>query len=93
MQDVPQTRASCADVLAAPPHLIAEVIGGRLVTHPRPAPRHVASSSVSGGFLVGLYQLGRGGPGGCWILDEPVVAPPFADAPFYLDLLWGDPAR
>ena len=71
MQDVPQTRATYADVLAAPPHLIAEVIAGRLVTHPRPAPRHIASASVLGGLLVGPFQLGRSGPGGWWILDEP----------------------
>ena len=63
--------ATYADLAAAPEHLVAEIIDGRLVTHPRPAPRHAAASSALG-FLIGPpYQLGIGGPGGWIILDEP----------------------
>ena len=72
VQDLPQTRATYADVLAASPDLIAEVIGGRLVTQPRPAPRHVLSTSALGGILMPPFQLGGvRGPGGWWVLDEP----------------------
>lgn len=48
-----KARATYADVIAAPPHLVAEVIGGRLSTSPRPAPRHADAASVLGMDLVG----------------------------------------
>jgi Uma2 family endonuclease len=63
--------ATYEDLLQAPPHLVAEIINGRLVTHPRPAPRHLRVSSSLGGELDGPFDKGRGGPGGWWILDEP----------------------
>ena len=74
MQDLPHSRATYADVLAAPPDLIAEIIGGRLVTHPRPAPRHVVGTSRLGRVLGQAYDWkGATGPGGWWILDEPEI--------------------
>jgi hypothetical protein len=63
--------ATYEDLLRVPVHLVAEIIGGRLVTHPRPAPRHLVASSSLGGELDGPFDKGRGGPGGWWILDEP----------------------
>ncbi len=66
-----ERRADYRDVLDAPPHLVAEVLSGRLHTHPRPAARHARASSIIGGELVGPYDRGRGGPGGWWIVDEP----------------------
>ena len=71
MQDVPVRAATYDDLKAVPPHLVAELIRGRLVTHPRPAPRHIRSSSVIGTLLCAPFDLGVGGPGGWWILDEP----------------------
>ena len=64
-------RATYRDVLDAPAHRIAEIVGGTLHTHPRPAPLHAVASSYLGDELVGPYGKGRGGPGGWWILDEP----------------------
>lgn len=56
---------------AVPEHQRAEIIDGTLYVLPRPAPRHANASSVLGGKLNGAFQLGDGGPGGWWILDEP----------------------
>lgn len=72
-QHAPTVRhpATYQDVLDAPEHMVAELIGGALHLHPRPAPRHARSSSILGAELVTPYDRGRGGPGGWWILDEP----------------------
>ena len=66
-----KTRATYQDVLDAPEHEVAEVIGGTLYTHPRPAPRHVTASSRLTIEIGGPFDRGRGGPGGWRILDEP----------------------
>lgn len=72
MQDLPhRRRATYADLEAAPPHLVAELIDGELVTHPRPRPRHVVVGSDLGTLLNAPFGFGRGGPGGWRILDEP----------------------
>lgn len=63
--------ATYQDVLDAPENLVAELIGGVLHTHPRPAFLHAAAASVLGMDIGGPFQRGRGGPGGWWILDEP----------------------
>jgi hypothetical protein len=39
-QDLPERPATDADLEAVPPHLVAEILFGRLLTHPRLAPRH-----------------------------------------------------
>ncbi len=72
-QDVPPQPATYADLEAVPSHLIAEIIAGRLHTHPRPRPKHANTASVLGGTLVGSFQTGVNGPGGWWITDEPEV--------------------
>ena len=86
MQDLLPTRATYADILSAPPHLIAEIIGGRLVTHPRPAPKHVVGTSRLGLVIGHAYdwKISKRSDG-WWILDEPeihlgdaVVAPDLA---------------
>jgi Uma2 family endonuclease len=71
MADPARKRATYADLLAVPRHLVAEIIGGVLQTHPRPAPRHALASSVLGGRIGRAFHEGDGGPGGWWILDEP----------------------
>jgi Uma2 family endonuclease len=63
--------ATYADLEAVPPHLIAEILGGELVTHPRPVPRHNISSSSLTSELSPPFQKGRGGPGGWVFADEP----------------------
>ena len=63
--------ATYADLEAVPPHLVAEIIFGSLVTHPRPAPRHATAQSALNGELTGPFQRGRGGPGGWLFMIEP----------------------
>jgi Uma2 family endonuclease len=65
--------ATYQDVLAAPVHKVAEVIGGDLYTHPRPRPRHAQAASALEGSLFGPFGRGAGRPGGWWILIEPEI--------------------
>src|SRR4051812_49177642 len=71
MSQLVRRPATYQDVLDTPGHLVAELIGGELHTHPRPAPSHATAASVLGMDLGGPFHRGRGGPGGWWILDEP----------------------
>lgn len=63
--------ATYEDLFDLPEHLVGEIINGRLVTHPRPAPRHARAYTAIGARLFDPYDRGKGGPGGWWILDEP----------------------
>lgn len=71
MPGLAKRAATYQDLLQIPDHLVAEILNGRLITHPRPAPPHAAVSSNLGADLVNPFGRGRGGPGGWWILDEP----------------------
>lgn len=64
-------RATYRDIFDVPANMVAEIIGGTLYTHPRPAMRHALAGSSLGYDLSGPFQFGRGGPGGWWIIDEP----------------------
>ncbi len=64
-------RATYQDVLDAPPHKVAEIVDGKLYTHPRPAPPHTLASALLGYSIGPPFHQGRGGPGGWWILYEP----------------------
>jgi Uma2 family endonuclease len=65
--------ATYADVEAAPEHLVAEIIDGELMTHPRPNLRHGAAASALGSELMGPFQRGVGGPGGWFFIIEPEI--------------------
>lgn len=65
--------ATYNDILDLPERVVGEIIGGRLVTHPRLAPRHTRAASALGIKIGGAYDFGEGGPGGWWILDEPEI--------------------
>jgi Uma2 family endonuclease len=72
MADLKKKRATYADLEAVPPHLVAEIIDGELVTHPRPSPRHGGASTALGIRLGSSFQFGgRDGPGGWIFVDEP----------------------
>lgn len=71
MTQAARRRATYADVIAAPEHLVAEIINGELVTSPRPGPAHARAASVLGDVIGGPFDRGAGGPGGWWILYEP----------------------
>ncbi len=71
MADPARRVASYADVLAAPEHMIAEIVDGELVLSPRPAKPHTAAASAIGEELGPPFKRGRGGPGGWIIVDGP----------------------
>jgi Uma2 family endonuclease len=53
--------------------MVAEVIDGELILHPRPAKPHAAAASALGEELGPPFKRGRGGPGGWILLDEPEI--------------------
>jgi Uma2 family endonuclease len=65
--------ATYEDVLASPPHVVAEVLEGVLYQSPRPALPHAAAASVVGEELGPPFKRGKGGPGGWIILYEPEI--------------------
>lgn len=71
MADPVRRKATYEDVLAAPKHVVAEIIDGNLSLQPRPGGRHAAVASALGEELGPPFKRGRGGPGGWLILDEP----------------------
>lgn len=71
MADPAARTATYADLVAVPPHLVAEIVFGNLVTHPRPSGYRRASALSLGDELVGPFQKGRGGPGGWIFMVEP----------------------
>jgi Uma2 family endonuclease len=71
MADPARKAATYEDVLAAPNHMIAQVIGGELLLQPRPGLPHAAASIALVQDLGPPFQRGRGGPGGWVILFEP----------------------
>lgn len=56
---------------ALPSTLVGQVIGGRLVVMPRPAPPHIHAASALDRQIGRFFQDGEDGPGGWWILPEP----------------------
>jgi hypothetical protein len=71
MAEPAQRAATYEDLLAVPEHQVAEILFGRLVTHPRPAPRHAVAASAVGNVLGPPFQFGNGGPGGWIFMVEP----------------------
>src|SRR5881227_3221781 len=71
MAELAHRTATYEDLLAVPEHLVAEILFGRLVTHPRPAPQHSVAASALGSALGPPFQFASGGPGGWIFMDEP----------------------
>jgi len=59
------------DLLALAENVTGEIIAGELHTQPRPGGRHAVAARGLGIDLGGPFDLGRGGPGGWWIVPEP----------------------
>lgn len=71
MKALLRQRATYDDLVKVPENMVAELIDGDLYAWPRPAGPHADMSSVLGMCIGPPYRLGRGGPGGWWIVDEP----------------------
>ena len=71
MAEAAKRNATYADLQAVPPHLVAELIDGSLVTHPRPAPPHAIAANSLADEVSSTFQKGRGGPGGWVFMTEP----------------------
>ncbi|OED38071.1 hypothetical protein AB833_21200 [Chromatiales bacterium (ex Bugula neritina AB1)] len=55
-----------------PDNVVGEIFAGDLITHPRPAPRHVRAASMLGILLGGHFDYKLSGrDDGWWILHEP----------------------
>jgi Uma2 family endonuclease len=65
--------ATYQDVLDAPEHMIAELIGGELHLQPRPAKRHALSATRLGSTLESAFGRRSSGAGGWVILFEPEI--------------------
>jgi Uma2 family endonuclease len=65
--------ASLADLNALPEGVVGEIIEGTLYAHPRPMAGHTYVESRLMAELDGPFQLGRGGPGGWWVVVEPGI--------------------
>jgi len=71
MTELALRHATYEDLLKVPDNLVAELIDGELYTSPRPGRDHARTSSVLGARLTPPFDIGDGGPGGWWIIDEP----------------------
>jgi Uma2 family endonuclease len=65
-----------ADLDALPPGIVGEIIEGVLYTMTKPRARHQRTSTGISGDLCGPFDLGRGGPGGWWIISVPGIELP-----------------
>lgn len=73
MSEPARKRTCYEDLLGLPENMTGEIIDGELSVTPRPSFEHTYAGSILGGELVPAYRLGRGGPGGWIILDEPEI--------------------
>jgi Uma2 family endonuclease len=64
-------KATYEDLETVPPNCVGEIVDGELYVSPRPAPPHGRASSRLGMLLGTPFDLGKGGPGGWLIVDEP----------------------
>ena len=71
LSEAAHRKATYRDVLAAPAHVVAELVHGVLHQSPRPALLHAQAATVLGEELGPPFKRGKGGPGGWIILDEP----------------------
>lgn len=71
MRNPPDRPATFKDLESVPEGKNGEIIDGELFISPRPRPVNGFTSSALGAEVGAPFHLGRGGPGGWWILDEP----------------------
>jgi len=68
MKDPVARKATYQDLLRVPDHLVAELIRGHTITHPRPAPHHARTASSLGIEVGGPFDKEREAweAGGFW---------------------------
>ena len=66
-------KATYQDVLDAPPHMVAEILEGRLCMNARPAMKHSGATTRLLSLLAPIYETGIGTTGGWWFHMEPEV--------------------
>jgi Uma2 family endonuclease len=72
----PVQTPTLADLEALPPGTVGEIIEGVLYTMTKPRARHQMMALAIGSDLRSPFGLGRGGPGGWWIITEPGIELP-----------------
>jgi Uma2 family endonuclease len=65
-----------ADLDALPPSIVGEIINGVLYTMTKPRMRHQRTTTRIGAGIGDPFDMGRGGPGGWWIVVEPGIELP-----------------
>ncbi|CAN5898426.1 Uma2 family endonuclease [soil metagenome] len=75
-QPVRPAPPSRADLDALPANVKGEIIDGVLYAMTRPRPKHQAIGARITSSLEPPFTLGKGGPGGWWILPEPGIELP-----------------
>jgi Uma2 family endonuclease len=70
------TTPTLADLDALPPGVVGEIIEGVLYTMTKPRARHRRTTTRIGSGVGDPFDMGRGGPGGWWIIAEPGIELP-----------------
>jgi Uma2 family endonuclease len=65
-----------ADLDALPAGIVGEIIEGVLYTMTKPRARHQRTTTRIGSGVGDPFDIGRGGPGGWWIIAEPGIELP-----------------
>lgn len=76
MSQASQRPPTRADLDALPRDVKGEIIDGVLYAMTRPRPKHQVLGSHITASLHPPFRLGKGGPGGWWILGEPGIELP-----------------
>jgi len=73
----PGSRApTLADLDALPPGIVGEIINGVPYTMTKPRARHQRTMTGIGSSVGEPFDMGRGGPGGWWIVTGPGIELP-----------------
>ncbi len=74
MSEPARKKATYNDLYNVPDGMTGEIINGELIVTPRPSRKHTYTTSALGSEIIHLYQFGRsGGPGGWIIIIEPEI--------------------
>jgi Uma2 family endonuclease len=76
MNEPADKAATYEDLMKVPDHRVAEIVDGELLTRPRSSSTHALASSALGTSLFDPFHRRHGkpgGPGGWWLLIEPVL--------------------